>query len=654
MDCLYIWFSSQDHNRKSYNITLENNTIKSTNNSLYNTFQKFKDLKDINVFKISCNKPINIPIEELTEKIQEIDNSLKIIINESISNDLKINTYLGFNIQNNNLFLQNVIQNTNINTDIIPKNFTEYKLLLWFIQSMLQLNVFQTINIYTDSSNESVIINLELLNFKKNSANDSTKLLFTLSLENIKSEISIQKFDFIYYDTNLFKENSYYTMVDNTFIYKDNKFDILNFFYYVKDKLKNENKLQYQYNFLLLDSQLPVMYMGIEKIDTNYYIKAIKYNYFSKVNITNLLNFIVKFLELSNSDNKTLFLEFNTIEYFKYSDIFESINFKEIKRDNKNILLSVNLNDINLEIKTKKTSITPDFVEESQLKILKKWCYEHLESLALNVAIFYNYISINRLNQGFLEVDSNIENGILKTKSKITWEQVHYIISEIYCCEKLILESEYIIPKMSEKFYNSISIKIKVSLNKLNNNTNPEIKKESLELLWRYFCNSLSSIYYASIENNEKIPTEANIQKTIDYFDSLVTVKIDTQNNYGFNNEILNNAFQAIIYVSVALVDWLNINTIGTHEIETVSKILIPYNLDQQSYKKLKIENESEKSIFEQIITNAFLEKEIIPSKEGINLIILLMKFFSNNLSDKLNQTNLKIINRFMSFSHLI
>lgn len=105
-----------------------------------------------------------------------------------------------------------------------------------------------------------------------------------------------------------------------------------------------------------------------------------------------------------------------------------------------------------------------------------------------------------------------------------------------------------------------------------------------------------------------------------------------------------NSAFQAVLYIIIALADWLEYDTITDAEVIAACKIIVPEDLwrgltPSKKYPKLT-----------GIITEAIVSKDLVPTEDAVDLISAFMEKVSGYINSLDNEASKRIMNRLMVF----
>lgn len=288
---------------------------------------------------------------------------------------------------------------------------------------------------------------------------------------------------------------------------------------------------------------------------------------------------------------------------------------------------------------------------------LISWRDGKIRDLSYCVATFFNYISIPR--EGFLEVSRQAE--VNAVAPMISLELCQYVLREIFPCLQMTLEKNFTVFRVSLRLQNTIYQSIRKyvankSFIQQIKTTEPvtlesgdvkrvsvtvpelEIQLGVIQAIWTYISNGMNALAYESSANEE-------IQDKIEDAEQLNLQKRNALKNYGFNDDLENSAFQALLYIVVALMDWLEIDVVTQAEIEHAYKILVPPDIQEQL---VPIKN----TTLREIISQAFTAANLIPTDEAIELashVMVQVKTLMEELDT--NPKARRIISRFMAFS---
>lgn len=295
--------------------------------------------------------------------------------------------------------------------------------------------------------------------------------------------------------------------------------------------------------------------------------------------------------------------------------------------------------------------------DENLFPALVSWRKKKIRDLSYCVATFFNYLSAPR--NGFLQVSR--DSGVDTTAPMISLELCQYVLREIFPCLQMTQEKSFTVFRVpiqiQDKIYKSIrkyvtnksftkQIKSSESLTLDSRNVKNfpvnvpelEIQLGVIQAIWTYISNGMNALAYESSTNEE-------IQEKIELAEQLNLQKRNTLKNYGFNDDLENSAFQALLYIIVALMDWLEIDLITKTEIEHAYKILVPKDVQ---VKLVPIKN----TTLREIISQAFTGVGLTFTDEAVKLASHVMVQVKNLMEETDSDSNARrIISRFMAFS---
>ena len=269
-------------------------------------------------------------------------------------------------------------------------------------------------------------------------------------------------------------------------------------------------------------------------------------------------------------------------------------------------------------------------------QILQNWIEKKTINICYCLSTFFNYLAKPRDN--YLRV-TNKQEDILTTKPIITRDMAEYVISEIFPCSNLIKKSYNKIPENFALFID-YHIKKFIENKEFNNNKIQLTIEPTVHLVIYKYIKSIESVI-SSFE--EEIPD--NI--LIEYIENQTMSRRVCNENYGFNTDIENCSFQALLYIMTSITDWLDYNYIGKDEVLTAYKIIVPQDLQKDILP-------TRNKMIEDIISSEIITKDLIPTDEAVQFITSIIIEISNNLYKENDKNFSRIINRFMAFSNPI
>ena len=516
-----------------------------------------------------------------------------------------------------------------------------------------------------------------------------------LKSNTIKYEVYLSDKETIKFLENFGFEKQYEIISDGSVIYFLN---ILPTEYYVFTKLSYFNNIYYKYT---KQNFVQVTDASLNQEVTQFRKNSCKGN-MSEISIIQIINKNIKVLVgIDNKQDKFEIDQFCTSPNIDLLDIFKVILFALNSYEKLNlskhskISISLNINkDLELKETLEKLGFTTTLYKNNQVNLecslpwnvdslnittlkvgnryksiaenskflenypsLSTWLTDHLIDLSYSIASFFNYLSIERIEQGFLQIKND---DVLSVKPQITYEQVKYVLSEIFPCGDMLKENNYSIGPIPSEISTAIRETIveninnknllnKVDIEKKKSTVNDQfsIEERALQLVWNYLSNGINTLFYSGIYSTV---TNSEIDYKIRLAQQKGFNRRFSSQNYGFQLDVQNCAFQAILYVCVSLVDWLETSNIGYEEVSTAYKILVPVKRQTKLPEPNKELNPD--SLYVKIISNAIIERELTPLSDGINLIIFILEWFSKKLQSANTEDNFKTISRFMIFAN--
>lgn len=288
---------------------------------------------------------------------------------------------------------------------------------------------------------------------------------------------------------------------------------------------------------------------------------------------------------------------------------------------------------------------------------LISWRDGKIRDLSYCVATFFNYVSVPR--DGFLQVSR--ETGVDTTAPVISMELCQYVLREIFPCIQMTKENTFTVFRVPNRIQDTIYRTIRkyidnksfikpikstesLTLDSGNVKNFPinipelEIQLGVIQAIWTYISNGMDALAYESSTNEE-------VQEKIEDAEQANLQKRNSIRNYGFNDDLENSAFQALLYVIVALMDWLEVDLVTKTEIEHAYKIIVPRDIQT---RLTPIKN----TTLSDTISKAFVGANLIPTDEAVELAGNVMVQIKSLMEETEANTNAKrIISRFMAFS---
>lgn len=294
--------------------------------------------------------------------------------------------------------------------------------------------------------------------------------------------------------------------------------------------------------------------------------------------------------------------------------------------------------------------------DENLFPALIEWRDSRIRNLSYCLATFFNYLSKPR--SGFLDVKRI--PGAIATAPMITLDMCRYLLGEIFPCSEMIKEGSFTVFKVPRDLEASIKHAITQNIenktffgplkasqqffvsgaSKIVETNLPDLDIEPavIQMIWTYVSNGVDSLAFGSNTNEE-------VKEKIAVAEAITLAKRNAMRNYGLNDDLENSAFQAIIYVIVALMDWLEISEVGKLEVETAYKILVPQDL-QKPLREVK------STTLTDIIINTFTSMDLVPTEQAVYLISgLLVEVQKYMEKISIDESARRIINRFMAMA---
>jgi len=210
-----------------------------------------------------------------------------------------------------------------------------------------------------------------------------------------------------------------------------------------------------------------------------------------------------------------------------------------------------------------------------------------LEDICRTISLFYLCLATKRI--GFVPVDSKNPAAVFPT---ISSQMVNYIISEIYPCKS------FLDPSNELDLHEHIDDKIKEYLEE----TEKKIRIDPA--IYNLINIYLSNLYHCGV-----------ITKAYEE---------ESPVNYGYESNYQNCALQAIMYLTVAIGDWLELDIITDTEIKTAYSIVDNHGNELKEADKLP-------EMFHSQCTQLFTSKGYQISDEAIFTLAYAMKKIQNN-----------------------
>jgi hypothetical protein len=295
----------------------------------------------------------------------------------------------------------------------------------------------------------------------------------------------------------------------------------------------------------------------------------------------------------------------------------------------------------------------------------KKWLNDKLTEICYSLATFFNYLAIPRKNFFIVSDQDNLAN----VKPVITYEHINYLINEIYPCNTFndtIMANIVLEPLVEKKTDNTVvpekfRQKIKDTIRKfIDINPIQRVDDQILKNSLNYQEMDRSSIkikeevitkiylYYLACKTMYSIVDLKDIYKQV--------LSKRTTINFGLNSDAENTALQSMIFIITALVDSLDIKTVGKNEVITAFNIIVPNDLTD--IYKLEPKNDETLRI---LLLDIFNSKNLLIDNEGIQYLTDYIAL-ADSLKDKVyasginnhDNPNTRVFNRMMGFSSYI
>jgi hypothetical protein len=267
---------------------------------------------------------------------------------------------------------------------------------------------------------------------------------------------------------------------------------------------------------------------------------------------------------------------------------------------------------------------------------LVKWRDAKLRDMCYCTAIFFNYLAEPRMGYSPVAVSTKLD--VSAVKPEITLDMTNYVIGDIFPCPYFLKEGIFRTYRAPLDLANAIEATIRDNLSK----PFRKLKKKGgilmpgvVQSIWMYLSNGMDLLAFGEASNEQ-------VAEKIAASEAATISKRNCSMNYGFNDDVENCAFQTILYILVALVDWLEYDEITETEVVTAYKIITPPDL-QHKLKKTKNKR------FVDIITPAIVSRNLTPTKKAIELISTMMLEvgeYMNNMHG--NKNSARIISRYM------
>ena len=287
---------------------------------------------------------------------------------------------------------------------------------------------------------------------------------------------------------------------------------------------------------------------------------------------------------------------------------------------------------------------------------LVQWRDKKIRDLGYCLALFFNYLALPRA--GFLEVSRS--PGTMSTLPVISLDMCQYVLKEIFPCPAMAREGAFVVFRVPDDFEAAITEaitqhvtdqsffapmraeqnivtyhgtkKVKMNVPTL------EIQPGVIQTIWTYISNGIDSLAYGSDMDEE-------VRDKIEDAEASTLARRNAIRNYGFNDDLENSAFQALLYVITALCDWLETEEIGRTEVETAYRLIVPPDL-QRGLTRVK------SATLTEIITTAIVGVDLTPTEEAVELLSSMMVEVQGHMERlQTSAASRRVVNRYTGFS---
>lgn len=282
---------------------------------------------------------------------------------------------------------------------------------------------------------------------------------------------------------------------------------------------------------------------------------------------------------------------------------------------------------------------------------LETWRDEKIRDLCGCLAVFFNYLVKPRA--GFLQVLPGDPVGVAPV---LTREMASYLVSELMPCGEMSRQGMFEIGPVPPDIMSAMERLIVEGVGSMypefvrtNKRSGMSLRVEPAvyQVLWNYVSNGLNALILESVGADgtlEYVSSEEQVAEKIVYAQVMAAARRNCKKNYGFNDDLENCVFQALLYVTLGLSDWLETDEITADEVMAAYSIIIPRDLrvEVQPAKIPKIVD---------IVTSAFVSKDLVPTEEASMMLASIMNGFSKIMNRAGSDRNIdRIINRYMVF----
>lgn len=218
-----------------------------------------------------------------------------------------------------------------------------------------------------------------------------------------------------------------------------------------------------------------------------------------------------------------------------------------------------------------------------------------------------------------------------------------YVANDIFHCNFSSEFNNIYFPEVTDNMKNTIEHMI----TSVFSSSDPELYEivtvsfQTCNYIWKHICMMCEHIYVtASFEDNFSDNEEDAVKQILQASrNSVENLKRDYV-DYGFNTEYENCAMQAVLYVIVALTDWLELDEVTQLEYNTMYNIVL-FDLDKLPRRSVNINTASN-------VIKAFNEKGLIITVEVAEVIAGFVEKISVEMKRR------EVLNRIMFFANII
>lgn len=207
----------------------------------------------------------------------------------------------------------------------------------------------------------------------------------------------------------------------------------------------------------------------------------------------------------------------------------------------------------------------------------------------------------------------------------LTGDMTNYVIHDLFNCNIVNSVADISFPSITQSLISQIKILIKSGISNQYLKNMTEISDQACNNIYIYVLSLAEYIIINSIDQNKN----DLIQLTKDTENFLNQNKRDFE-FYGFNDDNENAVAQAILYIVIALTDWLDMDYATMTEFKFVEKLLY-FN----EKEPINIVENPESMIVKKLLTKMFYEKGIIVYNQDMDylskLLYTIQKDMKNN-----------------------